>query len=204
MDNKIIELAKKHLKDNDPVIRDLINSYPFSLIVNDNYIEALIKTIIDQQLNVKVADLIYNRFKKLFKDQTSYLEILNMDDLLLRNIGLSYSKVSYLKDLVLKIRDQEIDLKSLSKLSNQEVINELTKIKGIGIWSAQMFLIFSLARSDVLPAGDQGIKRAVQINYGLKTKPQDQEIEELSVKFNWNPYQSVASLYLWKSLKNSP
>lgn len=204
MDNKIIELAKKHLKDNDPVIRDLINSYPFSLIVNDNYIEALIKTIIDQQLNVKVADLIYNRFKKLFKDQTSYLEILNMDDLLLRNIGLSYSKVSYLKDLILKIRDQKIDLKSLSKLSNQEVINELTKIKGIGIWSAQMFLIFSLARSDVLPAGDQGIKRAIQINYGLKTKPQDQEIEKLSVKFNWNPYQSVASLYLWKSLKNSP
>ena len=204
MDNKIIELAKKHLKDNDPVIRDLINSYPFSLIVNDNYIEALIKTIIDQQLNVKVADFIYNRFKKLFKDQTSYLEILNMDDLLLRNIGLSYSKVSYLKDLILKIRDQKIDLKSLSKLSNQEVINELTKIKGIGIWSAQMFLIFSLARSDVLPAGDQGIKRAIQINYGLKTKPQDQEIEELSVKFNWNPYQSVASLYLWKSLKNSP
>ena len=204
MDNKIIELAKKHLKDNDPVIRDLINSYPFSLIVNDNYIEALIKTIIDQQLNVKVADLIYNRFKKLFKDQTSYLEILNMDDLLLRNIGLSYSKVSYLKDLILKIRDQKIDLKSLSKLSNQEVINELTKIKGIGIWSAQMFLIFSLARSDVLPAGDQGIKRAIQINYGLKTKPRDQEIEELSFKFNWNPYQSVASLYLWKSLKNSP
>ena len=204
MDNKIIELAKKHLKDNDPVIRDLINSYPFSLIVNDNYIEALIKTIIDQQLNVKVADLIYNRFKKLFKDQTSYLEILNMDDLLLRNIGLSYSKVSYLKDLILKIRDQEIDFKSISKLSNQEVINELTKIKGIGIWSAQMFLIFSLARSDVLPAGDQGIKRAIQINYGLKTKPRDQEIEELSFKFNWNPYQSVASLYLWKSLKNSP
>ncbi len=204
MDQETITKAQKHLKNYDPVMAKLIGSFDFSLNINSNYLEALSKTIVDQQLNVKVASIIYKRFQDLIKDNSSFIEVLGIDDSILRRLGLSYSKISYLKDLAQKYQNREINFEAFPRMDDVSVIKELTKIKGIGIWSAQMFLIFSLARSNVLPVIDGGIRRAIQINYGLSRKPSELEIESMAKKYNWEPYQSIVSIYLWASLKNSP
>lgn len=204
MNLETINKAKEHLKSNDQVMAKLIDEFEFSLIINENHFEALVKIIIDQQLNLKVANLIYQKLKSLLKDKLDYSTLLKIDEASLRNVGLSYFKISYLKDLALKYKNRELDFNSFYKLDDQSVIKELTKIKGIGIWSGQIFLIFSLGRTNVLPVIDLGIKRAISMNYGFDHIPSNQEIEKLALKYNWSPYQTIASIYLWKSLKNSP
>ena len=204
MNLEAINKAKEHLKSNDQVMAKLIDEFEFSLIINENHFEALVKTIIDQQLNLKVANLIYQKLKSLLKDKFDYSSLLEIDEASLRNVGLSYFKISYLKDLALNYKNRELDFNSFYKLDDQSVIKELTKIKGIGIWSAQIFLIFSLGRTNVLPVVDMGIKRAIRMNYGFDHIPSNQEVEKLALKYNWSPYQTIASIYLWKSLKNSP
>ena len=204
MNLETINKAKEHLKSNDQVMAKLIDEFEFSLIINENHFEALVKTIIDQQLNLKVANLIYQKLKSLLKDKFDYSSLLEIDEASLRNVGLSYFKISYLKDLALKYKNRELDFNSFYKLDDQSVIKELTKIKGIGIWSAQIFLIFSLERANVLPVVDMGIKRAIRMNYGFDHIPSNQEVEKLALEHTWSPYQTIASIYLWKSLKNSP
>ena len=120
----------------------------------------------------------------------------------LRDAGLSWSKVSYFRDLAERVLDGELDLKRLPELSDEEVIEELTAIKGIGRWTAEMFLIFHLGRPDVLSTGDLGIRKGAQLAYGLEEMPAPAELEQMGEA--WRPHRTIACLYLWRSLDNTP
>jgi DNA-3-methyladenine glycosylase II len=116
--------------------------------------------------------------------------------------GLSRAKVSFLRDLAEHVEDGELDLDQLAELPDEEVIEQLVAIKGLGPWTVHMFLIFHLGRPDVLPVGDLGVRRAVQLLYGLDEPPAPAELERMAEP--WRPYRSLASLYLWRSLDNEP
>lgn len=167
--------------------------------VNDNYFESLVGTIVAQQLSGKVAQVIYQRVDNLFNQEITPHKILEIDDELLRSAGLSYQKIKYLKSLSSCYLDQTIDLAHLNLMTNQEIIDMLTKIKGIGIWSAQMFLMFSLGREDVYSVLDLGLRNAVK---KLLNQPDltNDEIEIISE--NWKPYRSIVSHYLWHATDN--
>ena len=120
----------------------------------------------------------------------------------LRDAGLSWSKVSYFRDLAEHVLDGELDLERLPELSDEEVIEELTAVKGIGAWTAEMFLIFHLGRPDVLSTGDLGIRKGAQLAYGLEEMPTEDELEQIGEK--WRPHRTIACLYFWRSLDNTP
>lgn len=165
-----------------------------------NYFEDLCNEIINQQLSTKAGDTIFGRFKKLFKDGVITAEKINkIKAEKIRACGLSNSKVKYIKDLAKKIADGEVVLEKLGDLSNEEVIAELIKIKGIGKWTAEMFLMFSLGREDVFSHGDLGLKNAIKKLYGLED-PTMEEVEAIVIK--WSPFRTYASRILWRSLDN--
>jgi DNA-3-methyladenine glycosylase II len=120
----------------------------------------------------------------------------------MRECGMSYPKAAFVKDLCAKVMDNTIKIHKMNKLSNDEIINELIQVKGIGVWTVHMFLIFCMGRLNVLPVGDLGIKNAVRKTYGLRKIPTEKRIKEISKRNNWAPYESVASWYLWRSLEN--
>lgn len=195
--------ALEHLKKNDPILSRIIANYvKRNLTPHRKYFNLLLGAIIGQQLSIKAARSIKNKVFNYFNENPTPLKIIETEDTVLRNLGLSNAKVKYVKDLSHKILTRELKLKGISKKSDEEIIYELTKVKGIGVWSAQMFLIFVLARLNVLPTGDLGIRKAVMINYGLKKLPDDQKIILIAKENNWEPYCSVASLLLWHSLDN--
>ncbi len=198
------QAAQKHLAQADPVIGGLIDSYGNCLInPHNDYYSELVSSIIGQQLSVKAAATIYKRFLGLFNGTLPTPEqILSTDTEAIRQVGCSYGKVSYIKDLARHVVDQQLDLDHISTLPNDEVIKQLVAVKGIGEWSAHMFMIFSLGRTDILPTGDLGIRKAIMNLYGLAELPNPAQILEISLKNSWAPYQSVASWYLWKSLDN--
>jgi DNA-3-methyladenine glycosylase II len=196
--------AQSHLTLNDPVLAELIKKYGDCTIEpHTDYYQELVSSIISQQLSVKAAQTIYNRFLSVFDDtMPTPKQIIDTDKETLRSIGCSYAKDSYIKDLAQHIEDGGLDLKHIATLPNDEVIKQLVAVKGIGEWSAHMFMIFSLGRTNILPTGDLGICNAMAINYNLKqTKPDD--LLQISQQYNWDPFQSVACWYLWKSLDNS-
>ena len=166
----------------------------------NNHFATLIESIISQQLAGAAADAILRRFKKLYPTFPKPADILQTKNSKLRSVGLSKMKIDYLKDLAKKIEDGEIRIKTLSKMNDEEVITHLTKVKGIGRWTAEMFLIFSLGRPDVLPVGDLGLRKGVQKAFSLQELPKPKEVEEIGKK--WKPYRSIATWYLWKSLQN--
>lgn len=173
----------------------------YSMEVHNNPFESLIRSIIYQQLAGKSANAIFERFKRLYGNSfPSPSQIVDTEDEILRKIGLSYKKITYVKDLSTRVRRGALVLDSLVKLSDEQVILELIKVKGIGIWTAQMFLIFCLRREDVFPLGDLGIKKAIKLLYNLERIPSDEFIISKSTK--WRPYRSIAAWYLWKSLNN--
>jgi DNA-3-methyladenine glycosylase II len=164
---------------------------------------ALVRSIVGQQLSTTAARTIYGRVTELFGGRTPTPgELLAVDPELLRGAGLSRAKVAYLRDLAEQVEDGELELDRLSELPDEEVSAQLTAIKGLGRWTVDMFLIFHLGRPDVLPVGDLGIRRAVQVNYGLEELPKPAELETIGEA--WRPYRSLASLYLWTSLDNRP
>ena len=164
---------------------------------------ALLRSIVGQQLSTKAARTIYGRVEELFGGRTpTPAELLKVDPELLRAAGLSYAKVAYLRDLAEHVEDGELDLQALPELSDEEISEELTAIKGLGQWTVDMFLIFHLGRPDILPVGDLGIRKAAQIEYRLKELPKPAELE--AVAEPWRPYRSLACLYLWSSLDNVP
>jgi DNA-3-methyladenine glycosylase II len=122
----------------------------------------------------------------------------------LRSVGLSGQKLAYIKDLAAKVDNGTVHLKRIAQMSDDEIIAELTQVKGIGVWTVQMFLIFSLGRLNVLPVGDLGIRMAIQRLYGLEELPKPTAIEAIAEQNQWQPYCSVASWYLWRSLENKP
>ncbi len=155
------------------------------------YFESLVETICSQQLSGKAAKTIFGRVKTLL-GVINFENVLNAKDQKLRDCGLSWQKVKYVKDLAIKVKNEELRINNLDKLEDEEVINELIKVKGIGRWSAEMILMFDLARPDILPKDDLGINKAIK---NLKIKQKDTE--------KWRPYRTVASWYLWRSLENN-
>jgi len=165
----------------------------------ERLMEELIESIISQQLSVKAADTIYSRFLRLFKNEQfpSADQILKIDVEKLRSAGMSYSKANYIKNIAKAFKDKDLDIEKIKKMSDAEAITELTKIKGVGKWTAEMILIFTLNRTDVFSLGDAGLKRAIKNLYGIT-----QEKEILKLSENWKPHRSFACWYLWRSLNN--
>jgi DNA-3-methyladenine glycosylase II len=165
--------------------------------------EALARAICGQQLSTKAAASIWAKVIGVFGDRTPTPgEVIEADPQELRDAGLSWAKVSYFRDLAEHVEDGEMDLERLPQLPDDQVIEELTAIKGIGRWTAEMFLIFHLGRPDVLSTGDLGIRRGAQIAYGLAELPKPDELERMAEP--WRPHRTIACLYLWRSLDNAP
>jgi DNA-3-methyladenine glycosylase II len=172
----------------------------FSIQIHDNLFESLLKSIVYQQLAGSAANAIYSRFLLYYdKAMPSPEQIISTPDTVLRfRIGLSFKKIEYIKNLATKIASGELNIHYLPKLQDEEIITELVKVKGIGRWTAEMFLIFSLNRADVIPLDDLGVKKAIQKLYNLSDLPTPAYMLEVSSK--WKPYRSIATWYLWKSL----
>ena len=198
--------ARRVLLRRDPVLAALIRRQgPCGLVAAQraDHFSALARAITFQQLSTKAATTIYNRMAALMPGAVPTPEgFAALSDDQLRAAGISRQKTAYLRDLCDKVASKKIDLDSLDALSDDEVIAALVTIKGIGRWSAEMFLIFRLLRPDVLPVGDLGIVTAVQKAYRLRKKPSPDRIRKLGEA--WRPYRSVASWYLWRSLDNAP
>lgn len=194
----------KHLIQHDKVLSTIIKIIGNrNLTPHRKYFNLLLGTIISQQLSTKAASSIQKRFFSYYDNKPTPQLILATDDSKLREFGLSRAKTIYVNDLAYKIINKEVILSGFSKKSDEEIINELTRVKGIGVWSAHMFLIFNLSRLNVLPTGDLGIKKAIMLNYRLKKMPTEEKIKRIARKNNWYPYCTVASIYLWNSLDNN-
>jgi DNA-3-methyladenine glycosylase II len=164
---------------------------------------ALLRSIVGQQLSTKAARSIYNRLVELFGGKTpSPQELLDADPETVRAVGLSNAKVRYVRSLAEHVLSGELELDKLDSVGDEEVEREVTAVKGLGQWTAHMFLIFHLGRPDVLPVGDLGVRRAVERAYGFEELPSAEELERLGER--WAPYRSLAALYLWESLDNAP
>jgi len=166
---------------------------------NESYFSDLCESIIGQQLSNKAADTIIGRIKKLLPDESFTPEsVFAADTETLRDAGASYAKISYIKNLAQAWQDNEIEHDKFAELSDEEIIKELTKVKGIGRWTAEMFLMFSLGRSDVFSAGDLGLKNAMIKTYHLSDAPTKDELKALTDK--WAPNRTLACRILWRSL----
>jgi DNA-3-methyladenine glycosylase II len=164
---------------------------------------ALLRAIVGQQLSTKAARTIYLRVLDLFGGRTpSPEQLLEASEEDLRACGLSGRKTEYVRDLASHVLSGELELERLGELDDEEVIEEIVAVRGLGRWTAEMFLIFHLERPDVLSGGDLGIRKAIQIEYGLEEMPPPRQVVEMSE--TWRPYRSLASLYLWESLAAVP
>lgn len=200
------DAGREHLLKNDPILAKIIkNGATPSFTPHTNYYQALVESIISQQLSVKAAATILKRFKGLFTSNfPNPAEILDEDIETFRSVGLSRQKAGYIRDLAEKVLDGTVTFDHLDSLSNDEVIAELIQVKGVGAWTVHMFLMFCMGRLDVLPTGDLGIKNGIQKLYKLSEKPSPEDMEKIARKNHWHPYESVASWYVWHSLDNAP
>ena len=190
----------------DPVLRPLIARFGFYPIEpHRNYYQELVESVVGQQLSVKAAAAIRKRFVELFGGKFPEPgQILEKSVEELRSSGLSGAKARYIQDLALHVLENKLDFSKLDDLSNEEVAAELTAVKGIGEWTAHMFMMFCMGRLDILPVGDLGIKNGVMRLYGLDKLPDAEQIRDLAMKGSWSPYESVAAWYIWQSLDNAP
>lgn len=185
----------------DPVMRKLIRQVgPFRLkkAKAGSHFDHVVRAIIYQQLSGKAAATIHKRVKELFGHDPTPEEILSTPEELLRKAGLSRQKLTYLKDLAGSVVTGVLNIETLDKEDDETVIEKLTQVRGIGRWTAQMFLIFRLGRKNILPTVDLGINKAIMQAYGLKKMPKPDEVVKIGEK--WSPFSSVASWYLWRSL----
>jgi DNA-3-methyladenine glycosylase II len=198
--------AAEHLAKNDAVLGPVIEQVGLCTIrPHKNYYQELVDSIISQQLSVKAAATIFGRFKALFGDSFPTPEqILTKSIEELRSAGLSGAKTKYVQDLAQHVLDGKLQFDHLDQLSNDEIAKELTAVKGIGEWTTHMFMMFCMGRMDVLPVGDLGIKNGIQKLYKLDHLPTAENIQEIAVKNNWHPYESIACWYVWQSLDNAP
>lgn len=203
---QLLQAAADHLSTHDPLLAPVIKRFGLcSVAPHDDYYRELVDSIISQQLSIKASATIIKRFIALFDDNfPTPAQILQRDIEELRAVGMSRPKASYVLDLALHIEEGRLQPEKLPKLTNEEVIRELTAVKGIGEWTAHMFLIFSLGRTDVLATGDLGVRMAMKKLYGLPEAPKPDEMRAIADKYNWHPYESIACWYLWKSLDNEP
>jgi DNA-3-methyladenine glycosylase II len=203
--------ATAHLRAADPVLRDLIDEIgpqgpgdPRRGLDPDDHYGALIRSIVGQQLSTRAARAIYTRLTDRFGGRPpTPVEVLEDDPEELRAAaGLSRAKVSFLRSLAEHVIDGSLELERLDDLSDEQVIAELVAVKGLGVWTAHMFLMFHLQRPDVLPVGDLGIRRAFMLRYGLEALPAPAEMEVIAEP--WRPNRTLACLYLWRSLAATP
>ncbi|HSW37816.1 MAG TPA: DNA-3-methyladenine glycosylase [Candidatus Saccharimonadales bacterium] len=201
-----LQKAVEHLSRNDPVLTPIIKRAGLATIQpHQNYYWELVDSIISQQLSVKAAASIERRFQELFGQEVPAPEqILTKSVEELRAVGLSNAKANYIRDLAQHIVDGKLKFDRLDEQTNEEIMAELIDVKGIGEWTAHMFLIFCMGRLDVLPTGDLGIRNGIRKLYGFEHVPTPQKIIELAEKNHWHPYESVASWYIWHSIDNKP
>ena len=191
--------AVTHLKKSDPVLRSIIERVgPCRMEFGPPEFSSLAEAIIYQQLNGRAALTIFKRFAALAGDPLTPEGILKLTDAQMRSVGLSKQKSAYLKDLAAKTHDGSLDFARLAQASDEEVIEHLTQVKGIGVWTAHMFLMFSLRRPNVLPTGDYGVQVAVKKHYKKRKLPKPKDMAKIAKC--WEPYRSVACWYLWRSL----
>jgi DNA-3-methyladenine glycosylase II len=189
-----------HLKKSDPVLRAIIERVgPFRVQYHDPTFATLARSIVYQQLSGRVARVIFERLLDAAGGDLTPRSILKIRPEKLRAIGLSKQKSAYIVDLARRTAEGGVDFPLLAELTDTEVIERLTVVKGVGVWTAHMFLIFALRRPDILPTGDLGVRTAIRKAYGLDDLPKPAEIEELARA--WRPYCSIAAWYLWRSLE---
>jgi DNA-3-methyladenine glycosylase II len=198
-DRKVWQKGIRHLSKNDPVLFKLISEVgriPFEM--DTDHYDALVGSIIYQQLAGPAARAILNRFKDLYGGRLPRpKEYLSTPVEKLRGVGLSPQKISYIKDLAQRLESGRLDLKRLEGMSDDDAVRELDEVKGVGRWTAEMFLIFMLGRTDVLPVDDLGLQKATKRMYRLRKLPTRERLEQLAEK--WRPYSSISTLYLWRS-----
>lgn len=194
--NEAIEFLKK-----DPKLVKIINQVgDYNLKIAKNRYQVLVEAIIAQQLSGSAAESILKKFKKLYKSKfPKPIDVIKTSDSKLRLAGLSKMKILYIKDLSKKIETNQLNIKKISTQNDESVIEQLINVKGIGRWTAEMFLIFSLGRLDILPVGDLGLKKGIQLMYSFNELPNEKDIEQLAE--SWRPYRTIATWYLWKSLQ---
>jgi DNA-3-methyladenine glycosylase II len=198
--------ARRVLMRRDPVLAPIIRRYKDRRLIDGVPVDpfsALVRTIVGQQLSTKAAATIHRRLLDLLPDGLATPAALDaLNDAQLRQVGLSRQKSGYIRDLSMKAASGELPLEHLSEMSDEEVIEAITKVKGLGRWSAEMFLMFRLRRPDVLPVDDLGIVNAIHRLYKLRKRPDAKRIRKLGEA--WRPYRTVACWYLWRSLENTP
>ena len=197
--------ARRLLVRRDPVLAALIRKHGacgLAAAQRSDHFSALVRAITGQQLSTKAASTIYARLVALMPAGVTPEALASLTDEQMRAAGMSRQKIAYFRDLAHKVLNGALPLDAVDALTDDEVIAALTQVKGIGRWSAEMFLIFRLHRPDVLPAGDLGIVNAIQRLYRLRKKPDAKRV--LKMGEAWRPYRSVASWYLWQTLRNEP
>ncbi len=196
-----VKRAEAALQKSDPKLGELIElQKPVFFPPRTNYFLSLCRSIVGQQVSVASAAAIFSRLESV--TALDPVKVAKLTDRQVKEIGLSRQKTGYIKDLAQHFIDNPRVYHHLGQHTDEQVIEELTEIKGIGLWTAQMFLMFSLTRLDVFAPDDAGIQRAMMKLYGWKKLPERQKLEKIAE--NWRPYRTVASWHLWRSLQNSP
>ena len=198
--NEVISSATAYLSEIDPIMAKAIERVgPCTLTPNPQFFETLVDAIISQQISVKAADAIMGRLRAALHAEAdgtiSPNALLSLEEDALRAVGLSPQKMRYIRDLTQRVTNGELDLEQLSKLDDEAVISELVKVKGIGRWTAEMMLIFSLGRPDVLPVDDLGFLEGVREAYSLEARPTPKEMRVRGEI--WHPYRTFATWYMW-------
>ena len=198
--------AEEHLIKRDKKLAPVIKaSGPCRIKPHKDHYGELVRSVVGQQLSAKAGAAIWRRVLDLFGGKMPAPDqLIKVDDQKLRDAGLSWAKVRYVKDLAQHVIDGRLDLEHISTMPNEQLIEQLTAVKGIGEWSAHMFMMFGLGRLDILPVGDLGIRKAMMNLYGLKELPGPAACVTIANKNHWHPYESVACWYLWQSLDNNP
>ncbi|MEK7092241.1 MAG: DNA-3-methyladenine glycosylase [Patescibacteria group bacterium] len=196
----MVKKALDHFQKTDPLLFSFVQEESLKqLTKTKDLFSALCESIVSQQLSIKASDTIFGRLRALMpNNQVVPKSLIRYDIEKLRSVGMSRSKASYVLDLAQKIINKELILEELHTFSDEKVIEELIKVKGIGRWTAQMFLMFALGREDIFSYGDLGIRKAIQKMYKLKQEPTIAQAEKIAEK--WKPYRTYACRILWNSL----
>ena len=191
--------AKKILSKRDPILRKLIKKYKNGFLTTKGRpFLSICRTIVGQQISVKAADSIWRKFESKCKKKITPESVIKLSSRNLRNVGLSRQKVSYLKNIAENFKNKSFNIKILKKMDDQDAINNITQLKGLGIWSAQMFLMFNLNRADIYPTADIGLLRAISLNYKTSYPPSPKFLDKISNLHSG--YRTVFTWYMWRSI----
>jgi DNA-3-methyladenine glycosylase II len=194
--------AIRHLKKVDPVLADVIDRVGKCTLIpriEGTHFDYVVRSIVYQQLSGKAAATIHGRFMELLNGRKpAHAQILDIAEPDLRRVGLSGQKAKYIRSVAEHTHSGQLAIEKLHELSDEEIIAQLTQVKGVGVWTAQMFLIFRLGRPDVLPVADLGIQKGVQRAYGLRKLPKPEKVQKIGKK--WAPYRTIGSWYMWRLL----